>query len=556
MLNGKKLINPSFSAGLPGIVPIYTISKGLTQRQMRESIRSAINMLSGSLKDPLPESFRQRYSLCELNYALENIHFPTSQEVLEQAKRRLAFEDMLYFMLAMSLLKPIRLGQKGIAFDVSGAKEAFINKLDYTPTDAQRRVIDEIAADMRSEKRMNRIIHGDVGSGKTMLALFALSIALKNGYQGVMMAPTDILASQHYINASRFFKNGVYLLKGGMKKSERDEIYEFISNGQAKIIIGTHALIQDELKFFRLGLVITDEQHRFGVRQRAAIEGKGDTPDTLVMSATPIPRTLALIIYGDLDVSLLDELPPGRKPIKTYLVPEHKRGAMYEFIKKQIENGHQAYIVCPLIDESEALGTVKSATELFNELKEGRFCEENIALLHGKLNAADKTRIISAFNDGGLKVLVSTTVVEVGIDVANATVMVIESADRFGLAQLHQLRGRVGRGAEESYCFMLSGTSTPETLERLRTLVNNSDGFAIAQKDLELRGPGEFLGTHQHGIDELNMASLLKDMTLVSQAQAAAAYILSGAASKTEKDVIVNTVMKRYRKKFKEITIN
>jgi ATP-dependent DNA helicase RecG len=556
MLNGKKLINPSFSAGLPGIVPIYTISKGLTQRQMRESIRSAINMLSGSLKDPLPESFRQRYSLCELNYALENIHFPTSQEVLEQAKRRLAFEDMLYFMLAMSLLKTIRLGQKGIAFDVSGAKEAFINKLDYTPTDAQRRVIDEIAADMRSEKRMNRIIHGDVGSGKTMLALFALSIALKNGYQGVMMAPTDILASQHYINASRFFKNGVYLLKGGMKKSERDEIYEFISNGQAKIIIGTHALIQDELKFFRLGLVITDEQHRFGVRQRAAIEGKGDTPDTLVMSATPIPRTLALIIYGDLDVSLLDELPPGRKPIKTYLVPEHKRGAMYEFIKKQIENGHQAYIVCPLIDESEALDTVKSATELFNELKEGRFCEENIALLHGKLSAADKTRIISAFNDGGLKVLVSTTVVEVGIDVANATVMVIESADRFGLAQLHQLRGRVGRGAEESYCFMLSGTSTPETLERLRTLVNNSDGFAIAQKDLELRGPGEFLGTHQHGIDELNMASLLKDMTLVSQAQAAAAYILSGAASKTEKDVIVNTVMKRYRKKFKEITIN
>jgi len=397
--------------------------------------------------------------------------------------------------------------------------------LPFAPTRAQLRAMDDIAGDLRRETLMNRLLQGDVGSGKTAVAMFAMFAAAKNGRQAAIMAPTEILAAQHYGTLCRVFGEGeVAFLKGGMKKAEREREKAKIASGEAKYIVGTHALLQGDVEFYDLGMVITDEQHRFGVGQRAAMGTKGRQADVLIMSATPIPRTLSLILYGDLSVSNLDELPPGRKPVLTRLVPEHKREDMYRFIEEQAKAGYQAYVVCPLVESSDSLEGVQSAEELYAELKDT--LDVSVGLLHGQMSAAQKEKAAQAFRSGETKVLVATTVIEVGVDVPNATIMAIENADRFGLAQLHQLRGRVGRGSERSYCFLLgSGGETAE--ERLRTLVRTGSGFDIAEKDLEMRGPGEFLGKRQHGLNEFAAASLALDIDALQAAQRAAEAILS-----------------------------
>ena len=427
---------------------------------------------------------------------------------------------MLLFSLMLSMLRRERLARPGPVLRTEGVLPRFLKLLPFAPTGAQMRAMREISREMSNGRQMNRLLQGDVGSGKTAVALFAMYAAAESGFQSVLMAPTEILAQQHFAAAQSIFGARACLLLGGMKKKERDAAYAAIRSGEALAVIGTHALLPEGVSFHNLGAVIADEQHRFGVRQRAAIGAKGESPHTLIMSATPIPRTLSLILYGDLDVSVLDELPPGRKPVTTRCVPKAKRKAMYAFVERQVHAGRQAYVVCPLVEQSESLEGVMSVNELFAELE--KTLHVRVGLLHGKMAAAKKEETARAFRAGEIDVLVSTTVIEVGVDVKNATVMVIENADRFGLAQLHQLRGRVGRGSEESFCFLLSEAGSEAAHERLMTLTETNDGFAIAEKDLMMRGPGEFLGQRQHGLSELAAAKLAGDMTALNNARAAA----------------------------------
>ncbi len=518
---GLKLLNPTVMEEPPGILPVYPLAQGLTQYQVRDAVERALQLALKYVQETLPEEFRAQYDLCGLRQALCDLHFPKGTQALAAARRRLSFEDMLYYLLAIALLKQERRGREGIAFETMGVREALEKQLPFPLTGAQARVLGEIQADMQSAKPMNRLIQGDVGSGKTVLAFYALQVAAQNGCQGALMVPTEILAQQHFALLEKLFGDSVCLLRGGMKKSERDRAYARVETGEAKVVVGTHALLQAGLAFHKLGLVVTDEQHRFGVRQRAKIANKSEkTPDVLIMSATPIPRTLAMMLYGDLDLSVLDELPPGRRPVMTRLVPESRRIDMYRFVRQQALSGRQAYVVCPLVEHSD-MAEVKSAQEVFEELS-GLFPDLRIALLHGRMAAAKKEAAIEAFRKGELDMLVSTTVVEVGVDVQNATVMVIESADRFGLAQLHQLRGRVGRGAAQSFCFLLNDSQVETANKRLEIMVQTNDGFRIAQRDLELRGPGEFLGTRQHGVDELQAAHMAANMDILLEAQHAA----------------------------------
>lgn len=517
---GFKLINPMLSSEIPGIIPVYPALKGFSQKLFRDIVSAALSVCRSGLKETLPEPLRREYALPELNFSLENMHFPKTMQDFTLARRRLAFEDMLIFRLMLALSRRSRNREKGIAFEVDSHKAAFIKKLPFPLTKAQSRVIDEIGADMAKPIPMNRLIQGDVGSGKTVLALFAMYAAVQNGFQAALMAPTELLAEQHYRTLRMIFKEKALLLTGGMKKKAREEAYALIRSGEPLAVVGTHALLQEGVMFSRLGVVIADEQHRFGVRQRAAISKKGISPDMLVMSATPIPRTLALIIYGDLDVSALDELPPGRKKVITRIVPYGKRGDMYRFIDDMAKKGKQTYIVCPLVSKSDALFEVLSATELYEELRTK--LQSSVGLLHGQMDAGAKKETADAFRNGELMVLVSTTVIEVGVDVPNAAVMVVECADRFGLAQLHQLRGRVGRGREQSYCFLLNHSESETAAERLSILVQTEDGFEIAQKDLALRGPGEFLGSRQHGLSEFAAAKLAFDMNVLNDAREAA----------------------------------
>lgn len=510
-----------------GIHPIYPKTAGLSAKKLENAAKSALDMLPQKINDPLPEEIRCRYDLCDLGEALHNVHFPDSFEALERARTRLAFEELLILQLGIANMRG---GRKKttpthIEHDVS---DEFICRLPFTLTGAQKRAIGECVTDMLSSPYpMNRLVQGDVGSGKTAVAAAVCYTAAKNGLQCTFMAPTEILARQHYESLSALLQSAglrCELLTGSTKAAQRREICSGLENGDIDIIIGTHALISDEINFCRLGLVVTDEQHRFGVAQRSALITKGSDPHILVMSATPIPRTLALMIFGDLDLSILDELPPGRQKTATYLIDSSKRIRALGFIKKHIQEGHQAYIVCPLVGQSE-MSELQSAEEYEQMLQGSLLSDARIGLLHGKMKPRDKEKVMAQFSAGELDVLVSTTVVEVGVDVPNATVMLIENAERFGLSQLHQLRGRVGRGKEKAFCIMITDNQSNTTQERLRVMCKTNDGFRIADEDLRLRGPGDFFGSRQHGLPELKAAGM-SDMEQLENTREAAHSIL------------------------------
>lgn len=509
--NGLFVINPTLEE--PGrITPVYAPVPGMGQKPLRDAVQQLLEEYD--IPDDLPQSFVERYELMDRRAALQQAHFPTDMESLEKAKERLAFEELILYQFAVADACAHRGEARPIAVQAEWM-EAFFARLPYAPTGAQRRVIEEVAADLRGTRAMARMVQGDVGCGKTLIALCALYLCARAGGQGALMAPTEILAEQHLQSAVELLAPlGVTcgLLTGKMTAAERRRAREAIESGTWQVVIGTHALISEGVNFARLDLVITDEQHRFGVRQRTKLEEKGMSPHVMVMSATPIPRSLALVLYGDLDLSTVDELPPGRTPVKTRIVPEEKREGLYAFIREQAAKGRQAYVVCPLVEEGENADQ-RSATQELEELSRA-LAPLRVGMVHGRMKKPEKEDALARFYEGALDVLVATTVIEVGVNVPNATVMVIEGAERFGLAQLHQLRGRVGRGAQESWCFLMA-----EPNERLRTLVNTNDGFVIAQKDLELRGAGEFLGTRQHG--QMPAVVLGGDARLIARAREA-----------------------------------
>jgi ATP-dependent DNA helicase RecG len=501
------------------IVPKYRLASPITQRNMRYMMRLTLDQFLSLVPEHLPLEMRRRLRLMDRRSAISNAHFPESEEHMRQARRRLIFDELFLIQLGLALRRRQVESERGISFATGGPLlRSFLESLPFELTDAQRRVIEEIRSDMAKPHPMNRLIQGDVGSGKTVVAAAALTIAVENGYQGAMMAPTEILALQHFNTLRQLLDPlgvRVVMLRGEMRGSERKAALEAIRSGEAQVIVGTHALIQEGVEFHRLGLAITDEQHRFGVLQRAALKGKGISPDVLVMTATPIPRTLALTVYGDLDLSIIDELPPGRRKVKTYWVPEEKREHMYEFIRREILAGRQAYVVYPLVEESEKLEDVKAATEMAEYLGSEVFPDLRVGLLHGRLRPHEKEEVMELFKRGKIDILVSTTVVEVGVDVPNASVMVVEHAERFGLAQLHQLRGRVGRSAHQSYCFLIADPKGEEARRRVEVMVGTNDGFEIAEADMEIRGPGELMGTRQSGMPDLKLANLVRDADLL-----------------------------------------
>jgi len=516
------------------LLPVYQLTKSLNQKTIQKAVLEVLPY-ADKITDTMPSEIKAKYNLAQLSFALKNIHFPKDIKSYEIARRRLVFEELLVLILGLMLLKGRKLKEKGPKF-TNFSVSHFTNSLSFKLTGAQERVINEIIEDFKKDVPMGRLIQGDVGCGKTVVAAAALYIAVINGYQGTMMAPTEILANQHYESFKKLFEPfniSVGLLSGSLTKKAKNEIYEKTKNGEIDILIGTHALIEEGVTFKNLGIAITDEQHRFGVLQRAKLNSKGENPHILVMTATPIPRSLALIIYGDLDISIIDELPPGRQKVSTYVVDDSYRNRVYNFIKKEIEQGRQAYIVCPLVEENEEL-ELKSVLEFFKDLKENVFPNIEISYLHGKMKAAQKDKIMKDFVEGKSKVLVSTTVIEVGVNVPNATVMVVENAERFGLSQLHQLRGRVGRGKYKSYCILFSESGNKTTQERLDIMQKTNDGFKISEKDLELRGPGEFFGQKQHGLPSLKIANLLSDLKTLKEAKEAAFQILKEGFSKNE----------------------
>ncbi|MBB6217829.1 ATP-dependent DNA helicase RecG [Anaerosolibacter carboniphilus] len=511
------------------ILPVYSLTEGLSQNDFISIQKQVLHSYLDLLNEYLPQDTVLRNRLCDIHYAIRNIHFPQSPQHLKVAKYRLVFEELLILQLGLSLTKSrLIMNQEGISFERKPELYKFIDTLPYKLTNAQRKVLDEIENDMEQEKTMNRLIQGDVGSGKTIIALIALYKAILNGYQGALMAPTEILAEQHLHSARELLEPlgvKIALLSGSIPKRKKEEILKRTELGEIDLLIGTHAIIQENVTFYKLGIAITDEQHRFGVRQRAVLSSKGLNPDILVMTATPIPRTLALILYGDLDISTIDELPPGRKKIKTMCIQEERRRMAYDFAKNQITEGRQVYIVCPLIEESESI-EAKSALDIFEEVSTHYLKDFRIGLLHGKMKGQEKEAVMNEFKSGKLDVLVSTTVIEVGVNVPNASVMIIENSERFGLAQLHQLRGRVGRGVYQSYCILICNSKNDRTKERMQVMEQSENGFIIAEKDLELRGPGDFFGTRQHGIPELKIANLFKHIHVLKHAQKEAAILL------------------------------
>ena len=531
------LLNPTREEA-QRITPIYRPLPGIPGKVMRDIMAAALVQVEDCCPETLPRGLRLRYALCEKNFAIREAHFPGSRENLALARRRLSFEDALFYQAAMGLLRGRK--EAGVIVPATGEMaEKYWKALPFAPTGAQKKALLEIIRDLDGITPMSRLVQGDVGCGKTAIAFGALAVTAWCGFQGALMAPTEILARQHLESARDILEPlGIKcgLLVGGMKAKERREALSAIASGEWQAVIGTHALISEGVMYSRLGLVVTDEQHRFGVRQRTALSDKGTekaAPNVLVLSATPIPRTLALILYGDLDVSVVDELPPGRRPVATRIVPEEKREGMYAFLHKEVEAGRQAYIVCPLVEESDSMEEVKSAQRQYKELKAGPLRGLRVGLTYGKQPAQEKAEVLEAFQAGDLNVLVATTVIEVGVNVPNATVMVIENADRYGLSQLHQLRGRVGRGSRESWCFLLAKPS-----ERLKILTKTSDGFEIARKDLELRGPGEILGTRQHGVMAAPGAALDGDVALLKQVQDCMEELRRDPALKAEKAIV------------------
>jgi ATP-dependent DNA helicase RecG len=510
------------------IVPIYRLTAGLSQRVMMQAVRQGLDACGAALPEALPDEIREKYALCQAQYAFENIHFPADFGALELARRRLIFEELFTLACAMGRLRE-RNGQKTGLKTGEADFEEFYAALPFSPTGAQRRAVEQACADMRSGRPMNRLVQGDVGSGKTMVAAALVWYARKFGYMSAFMAPTEILAEQHLRTLTELLSPlglSVGLLTGSMPAREKKAVKAKLAAGELDLAIGTHALLSEDVEYKNLGLVITDEQHRFGVEQRAALVSKGAQPHVLVMSATPIPRTLALIIYGDLDVSVIDELPPGRQKVDTFAVDESYRRRLYAFIEKQAFEGRQTFVVCPMIDENDELpDNIKSATEHAEELQRN-LPKLRVGCIHGKMKARDKEAVMTAFVAGEIDVLVSTTVIEVGVDVPNASLMIIENADRFGLSQLHQLRGRVGRGSHKSYCVLVSDADTEDAKARLKVMTQTSDGFKISEEDLKLRGPGDFFGSRQHGLPEMHIADLCSDMNVLQTAQDAARELL------------------------------
>ena len=511
------------------IIPIYPLTYSLSQNTLRHIIEEGLNQAKDKIAETLPEYILEEYKLMKLKNAMQSIHFPKELKDFGEARNRLAFEELLTMqLLLLNLKNKYKNTEKGIKFDSKVKMSDVINDLPFKLTKAQTRVLEEIDSDMESDKAMNRLLQGDVGSGKTIVSIIAAYKAVKSGYQMAMMAPTSILASQHLEN----FKNVLEkydirceLLLGNTTKKKKEDILSRLKNGEIDIIIGTHSLLEENVIFKNLGLVVTDEQHRFGVRQRSTIVSKGKNPDVLVMTATPIPRTLALILYGDLDISIIDELPPNRKKIDTFAVRKALEERVNNFVKKQIDEGRQAYIVCPLVEESEEI-EAKSVDELTEKYKNEVFKEYKVECLHGKMKPKEKEEIMQRFKEGKIDILISTTVIEVGVDVPNSNIMVIENAERFGLAQLHQLRGRVGRGEYQSYCILKYQGNSELIRKRMQVMQETNDGFIISEKDLELRGSGEFFGTKQHGIPEFKVANLFEDMKLLKLVQSAAIKIL------------------------------
>lgn len=507
------------------IEPIYPASRDMTSQMLSRLIKTAVK--SVETVETLPQIIIERNNLCSLQFAIENIHFPMSQEAFEKAKHRLVFEELFVLQTALSIIK-LKTHQKSGCVIKDDSFEVFEKSLSFTLTNAQKRVIKECLSDMQSGKPMSRLVQGDVGSGKTAVAAALCAVAAQNGFQSALMAPTEILAEQHFntfsqINAKSGIKCG--FLTGSMTAKQKSKVKAELLQGEIDVIIGTHALLTDDVTFDNLGLVITDEQHRFGVAQREKLTKKGENPHTLVMSATPIPQTLGLILYGDLDISIIDEYPKGRKKINTYLVDSSYHTRIYNYIKKFLNDGRQGYIVCPLVEDGDDVG-LKSAKEYYKSLCENEFSGYNLGLLHGKMPSKEKEKVMRRFAKGDIQLLVATTVIEVGIDVPNATVMLIENADRFGLSQLHQLRGRIGRGSEKSDCILINDNQSPDTVARLSVIKNSSDGFEIADKDFELRGPGDFLGNRQHGIPQMKIADIFADKEVLFKAKKEAEILL------------------------------
>ena len=528
------------------ILPVYALTHGISNNLLAGLARRCVDECAGQLEEVLPGPLRREHALAAAEFACRSIHFPRDEEALELARRRLIFEELFYLTCGMALLRTRRDEAAGVPFAIPPVEE-FLTLLPFPLTGAQRRVMDEIAADVSAGPPMNRLVQGDVGSGKTMVAAYGAWLAAKNGRQCALMAPTELLAEQHFRSLAPLLEQAglrVGLLTGAVKGRARKELLAALAAGELDLLIGTHALLSEGVDYADLGLVITDEQHRFGVAQRAALSAKARRPPhVLVLSATPIPRTLSLVIYGDLDVSVIDELPPGRTPVQTFVVGEDKRQRMYGFVRKLVGEGRQVYMVCPAVEEVENQKTeredfwnittpyqqgeeLKAATTYAEYLQTQVFPDLRVGLVHGKMKPREKDAVMTAFAGGELDVLVSTTVIEVGVDVPNAALMVVENADRFGLSQLHQLRGRVGRGKHQSYCVLVTSTRNPDSRARLKVLTKTTDGFQIAEEDLKLRGPGDFFGQRQHGLPQLRIADLAGDMRVLKEAQLAAQELL------------------------------
>lgn len=528
----KEMTSPEFckAADALPILPIYRQTEGLSSRQISSAMKNAFALLPEMVHDPIPDTIRQKHQLCHLRYALENIHFPKSMESLAIARRRLIFEELLILQLGLLRIKGHSKRVKS-CHAITDYSEDFWKLLPFAPTNAQRRAVGEALRDMSGSVTpypMNRLVQGDVGSGKTAVGAALCHSVIRSGKQAALMAPTEILAKQHFDSLSRMLEPAgirLGLLTGSVTAAKKRVLLESLAAGEIDLLVGTHALISDGVVFRDLALVITDEQHRFGVEQRSSLTAKGDNPHHLVMSATPIPRTLALMIYGDLDISILDERPPGRQVIETYAIDSKKRPRAFQFLRKHIEQGYQCYIICPLIEEGQSdMASVLQYTEL---LRRDYFPDLEIGVLHGKMKPKEKEAVMNRFAAGETPILVSTTVVEVGVDVPNAVVMLIENAERYGLSQLHQLRGRVGRGSVKSTCILVSDAQNDEAIARLKIMCKTADGFQIADEDLRLRGPGDFFGTNQHGLPDLKIANMAEDLETLHLAQEEARQILA-----------------------------